>query len=246
MAPSASAVDQDSPASPMASVNKDRIFFEGHAQIPHGKARAAQSFAQAVSHSGSQREVLSGLREYNDCLGRQLDNWMSSCPGVGSGYFCCGVDDSCCKNSTLILDLGFGTAITTASSTSTSSTSTASNQPTSTIASSQTTSASSNLPSTHNNNVQVNGNDTPGTNVALAAGVGAGVGLPVCAAIVAFIFFCRRRHRQVALDKDFSESQPRKLPLRELESNAPRSEVGSTALCELSTASLCELSTARG
>ncbi|OOQ85163.1 hypothetical protein PEBR_27101 [Penicillium brasilianum] len=229
MVPSVHAVDQASPASLMASVNKGRIFFEEHAQIPHGRAIIAQISAQA-----------------------QLDNWMSSCPSLGSGYFCCGSDNSCCGNSTLILLLGSGTVITKTSSTSTSTsastsasasastsvsttsvpttktTTTIFNQSTSAIATNQTT-TTSNI----QHSVQVDDNNGSGTNVAIAAGVGAGVGIPVCIGIAGLIFFCRRRRRQAAIDEAFYKSRSEKLPPCELELNAPRSEMASTALCEL-------------
>jgi hypothetical protein len=53
MVPSASAVGQALPASVMASVNKDRIYFEERAQIPHGRTMLAQVSAKVVSYPGS-------------------------------------------------------------------------------------------------------------------------------------------------------------------------------------------------
>lgn len=180
----------------------------------------------------------------NNHLGQQLDNWVSSCPSLGSGYFCCGSDNLCCKNSTLIFDLGPGTVLSTAVSTPTSvSTTTAitmteitatkPRQSTSTIASNQTISATSIQSSIHDDN-----NHGSGANVAIAAGVGVGVGLAGCASIVTFLFFfCRRRRRrrQVASDTAVSEYKSRELPLCELELSAPRTEMASTEICELPT-----------
>jgi hypothetical protein len=62
-----------------------------------------------------------------------------------------------------------------------------------------------------------------------------GVGIPPCAGIAEFIFFfCRGRRRQVASDDFVSESKSRELlSPTELELNAPRSEMASTALYEL-------------
>lgn len=197
--------------------------------------------------SGRSLRKLSRLSSFrsggtNNHLGQQLDNWVSSCPSLGSGYFCCGSDNSCCENSTFIFDLGPGTVLSTASLTPTSVsittsiptteiTTTTSRQSTSTIAPNQTIAATSIPPSVHDDN-----NHGSGAKVAVTVGVGVGVGLAGCASIVAFLFFfCRRRRRQVASDTAVSEYKSRELPLSELELSAPRSEMASSALCELPT-----------